>query len=158
MHDVDRPSTPGTAAPVLPVIGHDVRMPMTDPADFVRLAVDGDGVSHFVDEALPMTARDFAPPAAALEVSDPAPASGVVFWRAPRGWDGQQHPAPARQWVFVLQGAIEIVAGDGEARRLNRGDGILLEDVTGAGHTTRVVSEGGALGMFIQVPAERSST
>ena len=124
----------------------------TEPAHIVRLVANVDGSSDFVDAELKMTSRDFAPPAAPLEVSETMEASGVVFWRAPAGWDGRQHPAPARQWVYVLQGAIEIEASNGTTQYLGPGDGVLLEDVSGAGHTTRVAGEEAAIGMFVQVP------
>lgn len=119
---------------------------------FVRLVATADGSSEFVDDELPMTSRDFAPPAAPMDVSDAMVASGVVFWRAPAGWDGRRHPAPARQWAYVLQGAISVESGHGETRHLGPGDGILLEDVTGDGHTTRVLGDEAASGVFIQVP------
>lgn len=125
-----------------------------EPARVVRLVTTDDGSSDFVETELPMTARDVAPPAAPLDVTEAMGAAGVVFWRAPSGWDGRRHPSPARQWVHVLQGAIEIEAGDGTTRLLGPGDGVLLEDVTGSGHTTRVVSEEPAFGMFVQVPEE----
>lgn len=128
-------------------------MPTTpEPTRFTRLTVGQDGVSHFVDDELPMESRDFAPPAAPLDVSPVEQASSVIFWRAPPSWDGSQHPAPARQWAFVLQGAIEITASDGGTRRLHPGEGVLLEDVVGDGHTTRVVGEDTATGLFIRVP------
>lgn len=123
-----------------------------EPVAIVRLTADADGVSHFVDGQILMTARDFAPPAAPLEVSDAGAASAVIYWRAPSGWNGQQHPSPARQWVYVLTGTIEIEASDGESRRLVAGQGVLLEDLTGAGHTTRIVGDTPALGVFVQVP------
>lgn len=123
-----------------------------EPVRIVRLVVDADGSSSFVETEMAMTSRQFAPPAAPLEVSDAMAASGVIYWRAPAGWDGQPHPAPARQWAYVLQGAIEVEASNGTTRLLGPGDGVLLEDVTGAGHTTRVVGEEPALGMFVQVP------
>ena len=61
----------------------------TEPARIVRLVANVDGSSEFVDAELKMTSRDFAPPAAPFDVSDQMEASGVVFWRAPSGWDGQ---------------------------------------------------------------------
>lgn len=125
---------------------------MTEPVGIVRLVTDANGSSHFVEGELAMSARGFAPPAAPLEVSDAMTATAVIYWRAPVGWDGQQHPAPALQCAFVLRGAIEVQAGDGTSLRLGPGDGLLLEDVTGAGHKTRVVSDKPALGMFVQVP------
>ncbi len=123
-----------------------------EPARIVRLVANADCSSGFVDAEMEMTSRDVAPPAAPLDVTAAMTASGVIFWRAPAGWDGRQHPAPARQWAFVLEGAIEVEAGNGESRYLGPGDGILLEDVTGAGHTSRVISDEGAFGMFVQVP------
>lgn len=124
----------------------------TQPACIVRLVVRDDGSSEFVEAELKMTARDVAPPAAPLDVTEAMGATGVIFWRAPPGWDGRPHPSPARQWVHVLEGAIEIEASNGTTRLLGPGDGVLLEDVTGLGHTTRVVSEEPAFGMFVQVP------
>lgn len=124
-----------------------------EPVRIVRLTTGPDGGSHFVEDALAMSVREFAPPAAPFDVSDTAAASGVVFWRAPAGWHGQPHPTPARQWVFVRAGAIEIEASDGQTRTLNAGDGLLLEDVTGKGHATRVRGDQAALGIFIQTPS-----
>lgn len=120
----------------------------------VRVAclVDGDdGESHFVESLIEMTARDFAPPAAPLEVSVPQATSDAIFFRAAPGWDGQQHPSPARQWVFCLQGAFEVEASDGEVRQMRPGDALLLEDVTSRGHTTRIVGDEPAAGVFVRV-------
>lgn len=70
-----------------------------EPVAIVRLVADADGVSHFVAGEMAMTSRHVAPPAAPLDVSEAAPASAVIYWRAPSGWDGQLHPSPAKQWV-----------------------------------------------------------
>jgi len=43
--------------------------------------------------------------------------------------------------VITLQGEGEIGLEDGTLYRLRAGDVILAEDLTGKGHTTRVVSE-----------------
>ena len=123
-----------------------------EPTHIVRLVADADGSSEFVDAELAMSSVDFAPPAAPLDVSEVMAASGVIFWRAPAGWDGRQHPSPARQWVFVIEGAIEIEAGSGTTRTLGPGSGVLLEDTSGVGHTTRVVGGQPATGFFVQAP------
>lgn len=123
-----------------------------ESASIIRLVTDADGVSHFVAGEMDMVSSDFAPPAAPLDVSEAMPASAIIYWRAPSGWDGQMHPSPARQWVYVLAGSLEIEASDGTKRRMDPGDGVLLEDVTGEGHTTRIVSDTPAFGMFVQVP------
>ena len=51
------------------------------------------------------------------------------------------HPAPRRQYVIILSGQLEIGLGDGTTRRFGPGDARLVEDTTGQGHTTRVVSD-----------------
>ena len=60
------------------------------------------------------------------------------------GSDGQTHiehidPAPRRQYVITLEGEVEIGLGDGTTHRFGPGHVTLAEDLTGKGHTTRVV-------------------
>jgi quercetin dioxygenase-like cupin family protein len=50
------------------------------------------------------------------------------------------HPAPRRQFVIILSGQLEIGCGDGTKQVFGPGDARLVEDTTGKGHTTRVVS------------------
>lgn len=49
------------------------------------------------------------------------------------------HPAPRRQFVINLAGEFEIGLRDGTVHRCGPGDVVLAEDVTGSGHTRRVV-------------------
>jgi hypothetical protein len=49
------------------------------------------------------------------------------------------HPAPRRQFVITLSGEVEIGLGDGSVHRFGAGHVNLAEDLTGQGHTTRVV-------------------
>ena len=51
------------------------------------------------------------------------------------------HPAPRRQYVIIVSGQLEIGLGDGTTRRFGPGAARLVEDTTGQGHTTRVVSD-----------------
>ena len=51
------------------------------------------------------------------------------------GW----HNAPRRQFVITLTGRSEIGVGDGSSQQLGPGDMMLAEDLTGQGHTTRIV-------------------
>ena len=52
------------------------------------------------------------------------------------------HPAPRRQWIFILSGTLEVEVQDGEVRQFPSGSILFVEDTTGKGHKTRVV--GGA--------------
>ena len=77
-------------------------------------------------------------------------AKAVVFNRAPVGHFLDWHPAPRRQYVISLRGQIEIGLGDGTALRFGPGEVFLAEDLTGRGHTFRVVGDEPCL--FATVP------
>ena len=49
------------------------------------------------------------------------------------------HTAPRRQYIFILEGQMEIGIGDGTTRRFGPGDVVLADDLTGQGHTTSSV-------------------
>jgi hypothetical protein len=66
-------------------------------------------------------------------------AKGVEFRSSPPGRFSDWHTAPRRQYVITLAGEAEIGLGDGTIHRLVAGDVNLAEDLTGHGHTTRVV-------------------
>jgi quercetin dioxygenase-like cupin family protein len=66
-------------------------------------------------------------------------AKGVVFRTSQPGYFSDWHNAPRRQYVITLSGEAEIGLGDGTIHRLGPGDVNLAEDLTGHGHTTRVV-------------------
>jgi mannose-6-phosphate isomerase-like protein (cupin superfamily) len=63
------------------------------------------------------------------------------------------HPPPRRQWVIILQGAMEISTTGGERRRLEPGDCLLAEDLDGQGHRTEDVGEDRLVTLNIGVPA-----
>jgi hypothetical protein len=116
------------------------------------LTVDADGESHFVDATVALEPQPFAPPAPPLDLSGPVAADRALFFRIPPGWFGDWHPAPRRQYYVQTTGELEVQVSDGEVRRFGPGDVVLVEDVTGTGHTTRVVSEGPVCGVYVQLP------
>lgn len=67
-------------------------------------------------------------------------AKGVVFRAAAPGYFSDWHTAPRRQYIITLSGEAEIGLRDGTTYRLGPGDVNMAEDLTGRGHTTRVVS------------------
>ncbi len=105
----------------------------------IRIVVNAEGRSHFVETDLVMKLKDFAPPAAPLGVSDFQPASQWGLLYLPIGWDGSWHPTPAGQLIVCLSGQFEITVGDGQSRRFGPGEMVLLEDTEGQGHVTKVV-------------------
>lgn len=117
----------------------------------VRLFADSSGESHFEAMTVSLVSTDFAPPAPPLEVSEVVEARHG-FLRAPPGWFGDWHPTPARQFMCLLSGTLEVAVSDGEVRRMSPGEIFLLEDTEGRGHSTRVISEGPAVLVFAQLP------
>jgi len=66
-------------------------------------------------------------------------AKGVVFRTTKPGHFSDWHTAPRRQFVITLAGEVEIGLADGSVHRYGPGHVTLAEDLTGKGHTTRVV-------------------
>ena len=118
---------------------------------YTRLYSDAQGDSHFEDIEIDLTSTDYAPPAPPLSLSSFTPATQFGFMNAPAGWSSDWHPATARSIFFVLSGEWKVTASDGEARRFGAGSVLLVEDTTGQGHSSRVVSEIDSLAAMVQL-------
>lgn len=110
-------------------------------ATYTRLYSDQHGESHFEDVEIDLTLTEYAPPAPPLELSSTTPAKHFGFMNAPAGWATDWHPTSARNIFFVLSGEWEVTASDGESRRFATGSVLRVEDTTGKGHSSRVVSD-----------------
>jgi len=113
---------------------------------FVRIYTGADGESHCEDLSETLTG-EFGP---TLMQS----AEGIFFTRQPAGNQGAWHTAPRRQYVIGMVGEVEIVTGDGTAMRFKPGDVLLAEDLTGHGHTTRVVGDSIRVSAMVPLRAE----
>jgi hypothetical protein len=118
---------------------------------YARIYADEAGESHFEDVEVGLAPRDFAPPAPPLHLSPVEPATGVAFVRFPAGWAGDWHPTPRREYFVFLAGEVEGETSDGDRRRYGPGSAALLEDTTGKGHRSRVVGDGDALAVVVQL-------
>src|SRR6266496_1764232 len=118
-------------------------------AEYVRLFADSDGESHFQDLEGELPSMKFALSAPELFVSSSLPASQVSFFGAPAGWQADWHPSSGRNLFCVVSGEWEITASDGEERRFSQGDVVLVEDTTGKGHTSRVISDQESLALLV---------
>lgn len=94
-----------------------------------RLYTGTDGQSHL--EELDLASH---PALTALHAT-----AGIVFRTSEPGRFSDWHNAPRRQYVINLAGEVEIGLGDGTMHRFGPGHVTLAEDLTGKGHTTRVV-------------------
>ncbi len=102
---------------------------------YIHLYNDDEGNARFGDGESELKPGAFAPPAPPLDVSELMPASEMMLINFPAGWTDAHHPAPARQWQFVLSGHAETTAS-GETRAWGAGDVILVEDTGISGHST----------------------
>ena len=118
---------------------------------YTRLFSDAHGESHFEDVEIDLTLTEYAPPAPPLELSSITLAKQFGFMNAPAGWASDWHPTSARNIFFVLSGEWEVTASDGAARRFPAGSVLLVDDTTGKGHTSEVVSQTDSLAVMVQL-------
>ena len=79
------------------------------------------------------------------------PATGIYFRETSGDYDLDWHPAPRRQYIINLDGAVRITASDGEARVIGPGEVILVEDTTGKGHLSKSVGGKMRRSIFVAV-------
>jgi hypothetical protein len=118
---------------------------------FVRLYSDPSGESHFEDVETELSLADFAPPAPPLELSEYLPAARTAFLGGPAGWTGDWHVSAGRNFFVVLSGEWEIETSDGATRLFSPGSVLLVEDTSGKGHRSRVVSKGDSLAVLVEL-------
>ncbi len=121
---------------------------------YTRIYSDKAGETHFASATIDMRLIQFAPPAAPMATSPFTSATRVTFLAPAAGWYGEPHPTPARQLFLCLAGEWEVTVSDGEQRRFGPGSVVLLDDTTGNGHATRIVSDVDALAAMVQLPAD----
>jgi quercetin dioxygenase-like cupin family protein len=76
-----------------------------------------------------------------MYLSAPTEVRASVYLLCPDGYFGDFHPAPRRQIMTLLQGELEVGTSDGEKRRFLPGGSVLVEDITGTGHSTRAIGD-----------------
>ena len=118
---------------------------------YVRIYNDADDVSRFEDLEFELAPVVYAPPAPALDMSEPIAMTQAVFFSLPGGWFGEAHPSPRRQLYIATSGRLEVQTSDGESRVFEAGDIVLVEDTTGPGHTTRALGADAAAGAFVHL-------
>jgi hypothetical protein len=96
----------------------------------VVLYTDRDGRARFREEAVPLPEGT---PQAML--SAVLPASGYQLRHSPIGFRSQFHCTPKPQWVFILQGGMEIGLQDGSSRVFGPGEHFFSADTLPEGAT-----------------------
>lgn len=118
---------------------------------YARLFAGENGESHFDEVEIEFNLADHVPGAAPLELSGTLTADQLGFMRAPAGWASDFHVATSRSIFVVLDGEWEVTASDGESRRFAGSSVLLVEDTSGKGHTSRVVSNSASVAVMVQL-------
>jgi quercetin dioxygenase-like cupin family protein len=100
-------------------------------SNIIRLYTGKDGQTHI--EELDLATHP--------ELTSLQNTKGIVFRTTKPGHFSDWHNAPRRQFVITLAGEVEIGLADGTKHRYGPGHVTLAEDLTGKGHTTRVVGD-----------------
>lgn len=96
----------------------------------VILYTDTDGRAKFREETVPL---DQGKPEAAL--SRLMPSGGFQLRQSPVGFRSTFHCTTEPQWVFILQGQMEISLQDGSARVFKPGEHFYSADLLPVGQT-----------------------
>jgi quercetin dioxygenase-like cupin family protein len=118
---------------------------------YSRLYATADGESHFEHVEIDLELTDYVQAAPLLSLSNMSAATQFGFMEAPKGWTSDWHPSTARNLFVVLSGEWEVTASDGESRRFEVGNVLLVEDTSGKGHRSRVVSETDSIAVMVEL-------
>jgi len=94
----------------------------------IVLYTDRDGLARFREE--PVALAEGTPQA---RLSAVYPSSGYQLRHSPVGFRSDWHCTPTPQWVFILQGEMEIHLRDGSSRRFRPGGSFFSTDTVPAG-------------------------
>lgn len=109
-----------------------------------RLFTGVDGETHFEDFDIPLTDAG-----SIGQLSELYPATGIIFRETAPEYDYTWHTAPRRQFIIMLDGAVDVIIGDGTTRRFGTGNILLVEDTTGRGHISRAVDNQPRRSVFV---------
>lgn len=90
----------------------------------VVLYTGADGRARFREDPLPLDEGSEAARLSALQ-----PARGYQLRRSPVGFRSEFHCTGEPQWVFILQGEMEIGLQDGTTRRFRPGESFFSADL-----------------------------
>jgi uncharacterized cupin superfamily protein len=113
---------------------------------YTRIYSDESGESRFETVAVPLTDRGIVG-----FLSETFPVQSLQFRENSSDYHWDYHNAPARQFIVLLDGQIEITSSIGERRVFGAGDILLVEDTTGKGHKTRNLLQHVRKSIFIRL-------
>lgn len=109
-----------------------------------RIYADAAGESHFEDLSIPLHDEG-----GIGFLSEAQKAGKVIFRKVVGTYDYDFHTAPARQYIALMDGELEIETSLGDKRIFYAGEVLLVEDITGKGHRSRNLREEVRTSVFI---------
>ncbi|MXO58330.1 hypothetical protein GRI89_02065 [Altererythrobacter salegens] len=104
--------------------------------EIIHIYADEEGVSHVGKVSVQGTPK-------------PLPVTAVVATSIAQGTE-DWHQAPRKTFTINVVGDIECEVGDGTKIPIGKGDLVYLEDMTGKGHVTRLLTP--VANLFLQMP------
>lgn len=118
------------------------------PATVTRIYTGSDGLAHAEQIHVKLT------PLVVHEqtemVSEKVKVASSYFVSLPPGSFTDWHAATARRYVVTLSGRAEIEVAGGQKIPLEPGHTLQIEDVTGKGHTLRILGDADWIALFVQ--------
>jgi len=108
-----------------------------------------DGLSHF--ERINVKFTPVAGEPNTVEQSDPLITGKSYLVRCKPGFFSDWHNADVRRYVITISGRAEIEVAGGKKFVVEPGEVVLAEDLTGKGHTFRVLGDSEWVAMFVDI-------
>jgi hypothetical protein len=113
---------------------------------YTRVYSDSSGDTHFETVIVPLSdGGDIG------YLSEKFDVKALLFRETKADYDLDFHTAPARQFIILLDGEIEITTSLGETMQFSAGEVLLMEDTAGKGHQTRHLKSMIRKSLFLQL-------
>jgi hypothetical protein len=119
------------------------------PVKVTRLYTGEDGLSHFEQVSVKFSAVPDAPNT--VEESEPVSMKKSYVVRIAPGFFEGWHHADVRRYVITISGRSEVEVANGQKLIAQPGQVVLAEDLTGKGHTFRVLGESDWVALFVDM-------
>jgi hypothetical protein len=117
------------------------------PLTATRMYTGADGLSHVEQVNVKFSPVAGAP--ATMEESEPVKTTKSYIVRLPPGFFEDWHNADVRRYVLTISGRAEIEVAGGQKFSAEPGRICIAEDLTGKGHTFRVVGTDDWVALFV---------
>ena len=118
------------------------------PPTVTRIYTGSDGLAHA--EQIDVKLTPLVVHEQTEMVSERLKVASSYFVSLPPGSFTDWHAATARRYVVTLSGRAEIEVAGGQKIPLEPGHALQIEDVTGKGHTLRILGKANWIALFVQ--------